>query len=646
MTTNSQDRLIGATIDGRYRIQSRIARGGMAGVYLATDLRLERNVAIKIMHGHLVDDPAYAQKFITEARHTARLTHPNIVSVYDQGQEGDILFLVMEYLPGMTLRELLNDFGQLTVEQALDITTAVLQGLDAAHREGIMHRDVKPENVMLVDDGRIKVGDFGLARPVTSATQTGATLMGTIAYISPELLQRGTSDFRSDLYSVGIMLYEMLTGKQPFVGETPMQIAMQHANNPVPRAADLVPELPYELDEVIQWATAKNPQNRPKDALAFRDGIRKAIAHSKANSTESPTEVIDTIEQTRVLDRIDTAATQVIQRPDLVRASTPERAVSTNATGALTTLSANRQRRGKLLAIIAVVVVLLTGGAGWWFGMGPGSLASQISVAGLTADEATAQLTDAGLVVLTPAIEEYTQDVAEGLVIRTDPELTGPVPKGTEVHLVISLGAEPVTLPEWSGQSIADYTSALGMLDISIAANVTRFDDSAPADTIISVVGPDSTPVTAGSQLYRGDLVSLIVSAGPVPDVEGRSTAWATKALEDVGLVVSVSPTTEFSDTVKKGAVIRVDHAAKLAPGDSVTLVISKGPELIMIPEVSGLTIQQAKELLESLGFVAEVSSDLPASLWGEDFAKAVSVDPASGLMSPRGTTITITGAY
>ncbi|MEY4458550.1 MAG: Stk1 family Ser/Thr kinase, partial [Actinomycetota bacterium] len=385
MTTNSQDRLIGATIDGRYRIQSRIARGGMAGVYLATDLRLERNVAIKIMHGHLVDDPAYAQKFITEARHTARLTHPNIVSVYDQGQEGDILFLVMEYLPGMTLRELLNDFGQLTVEQALDITTAVLQGLDAAHREGIMHRDVKPENVMLVDDGRIKVGDFGLARPVTSATQTGATLMGTIAYISPELLQRGTSDFRSDLYSVGIMLYEMLTGKQPFVGETPMQIAMQHANNPVPRAADLVPELPYELDEVIQWATAKNPQNRPKDALAFRDGIRKAIAHSKANSTESPTEVIDTIEHTRVLDRIDTAATQIIQRPDLARATAPERAVSANATGALTALSANRQRRGKLLAIIAVVVVLLTGGAGWWFGMGPGSLASQISVAGLTA---------------------------------------------------------------------------------------------------------------------------------------------------------------------------------------------------------------------------------------------------------------------
>ena len=646
MSTHSNDRLVGATIDGRYRIQSRIARGGMAGVYLATDLRLERNVAIKIMHGHLVYDPAYAQKFITEARHTARLTHPNIVSVYDQGQEGDILFLVMEYLPGMTLRELLNDFGQLTVDQALDITTAVLQGLDAAHREGIMHRDVKPENVMLVDDGRIKVGDFGLARPVTSATQTGATLMGTIAYISPELLQRGTSDFRSDLYSVGIMLYEMLTGKQPFTGETPMQIAMQHANNPVPRAADIITDLPYELDEVIQWATAKNPQNRPKDALAFRDGIRKAIAHSQANS-EAATQVIDTIDETRVLDRIDTAATQVIQRPDVPRsAPSNDRVSSHNATGALTRLSESRSRRGKVLAIIAAIALVLTGGAGWWFGFGPGSLATASSVTGLTADEATTLLTDAGLVVLTPAIEEFTQDVAEGLVIRTDPDITGPVPKGTEVHLVVSLGAEPVTLPEWSGQSIADYTSALGMLDIGIATNIVRFDETAAADTILSVLGPDSTPVTAGAQLYRGDTVSLVVSAGSVPDVSGRSKAWATKALEDVGLVVTVSPTTEFSDTVKKGAVIRVDRAATLSPGDSVSLVISKGPELIMIPEVSGLTIQQAKELLESLGFVAEVNSDLPASLWGEDFATAVSVDPAAGLMSPRGTTITITGAY
>lgn len=642
MTTNSHDRLIGATIDGRYRILSRIARGGMAGVYLATDLRLERNVAIKIMHGHLVDDPAYAEKFIREARHTARLTHPNIVSVYDQGQENDILFLVMEYLPGMTLRELLNDFGTLTVDQTLDITSAVLQGLDAAHREGILHRDVKPENVMLVDDGRIKIGDFGLARPVTSATQTGATLMGTIAYIAPELLQRGTSDFRSDLYSVGIMLYEMLTGRQPFTGESPMQVAMQHANNPVPTATGVNPDVSPELDEIIQWATAKNPANRPKDALAFRDGLRAA---AQGISTDAMTAPLPTVDDTVVLERVDTAATQVINRLDAHAPSSTE-APPLHATDALIRNTQVRRRRGIVLAAIALVAVLVAGGAGWWFSMGPGALASAGAVSGLTVSEATEQLTASGIVVVDPAIEEYNTDIAEGLVIGTDPEIVGPVPKGTEVHLIVSLGAEPVALPDWGSMSVADYTAALDALDIAVLAAVTQFDAAVAADSLVAVLSPDGSALTAGVTLHRGDSISLVVSAGPIPDVANKAAAAATKLLTDAGLLVSDTVQSEFHDTIGKGKVIRVEASTPLSPGDTVTLVVSKGPELVMIPEVSGLTIQAAKDLLVSLGFVVEVNTDIPESFWGDGFAQAVSVEPASGLMAPRGSTIVINGVF
>ena len=226
--------MIGRLVDGRYQVRSRIARGGMATVYLATDLRLERRVAIKVMHGHLADDEAFKQRFIQEARSAARLAHPNVVNVFDQGQDADSAYLVMEYLPGITLRDLLQEYGSLTSEQTLDISEAVLSGLAAAHKAGIVHRDLKPENVLLADDGRIKIGDFGLARAATANTATGAALLGTVAYLSPELVTRGIADTRSDIYAVGIMMYEMLTGVQPFVGEQPMQIAYQHANDAVP----------------------------------------------------------------------------------------------------------------------------------------------------------------------------------------------------------------------------------------------------------------------------------------------------------------------------------------------------------------------------------------------------------------------------
>ncbi len=248
--------MLGRLIDGRYQVKSRIARGGMATVYVATDLRLDRRVAIKVMHGHLADDEVFRERFVREARSAARLAHPNVVNVFDQGQDGEMAYLVMEYLPGITLRDLLREQRRLSIPQTITIMDAVLSGLAAAHRAGIVHRDVKPENVLLAEDGRIKIGDFGLARATTANTASGAQLMGTIAYLAPELVTRGTADARSDIYSLGIMLYEMLTGEQPYKGEQPMQIAYQHATDSVPRPSAKNLGVPEQLDERVLWATA------------------------------------------------------------------------------------------------------------------------------------------------------------------------------------------------------------------------------------------------------------------------------------------------------------------------------------------------------------------------------------------------------
>src|SRR5690554_7343727 len=267
--------MIGRLLDGRYQVRSRVARGGMATVYQATDLRLDRRVALKVMHGHLADDSQYKTRFIQEARSAARLAHPNVVNVFDQGQDGEIAYLVMEYLPGITLRDLLKDHPVLTNDQALDIMEAILSGLAAAHRNGIVHRDLKPENILLADDGRIKISDFGLARAAHANTATGNALLGTIAYLSPELVTRGVADTRSDIYAIGIMLYEMLAGEQPFKGEQAFQIAHQHANDTVPTPSSKNSRVPEELDELVLWATARDPDQRPRDARAMLDQLHE-----------------------------------------------------------------------------------------------------------------------------------------------------------------------------------------------------------------------------------------------------------------------------------------------------------------------------------------------------------------------------------
>jgi eukaryotic-like serine/threonine-protein kinase len=371
------DPLVGRLLDGRYQIRARIARGGMATVYLATDLRLDRRVAVKVMHAHLADDANFRERFIQEARQAARLAHPNVVNVFDQGQDDGLAYLIMEYLQGITLRDLLGEYGRLTADQTMDILEAVLAGLVAAHRAGIIHRDLKPENVLLADDGRIKIGDFGLARAATSHTASGQALLGTIAYLSPELVTRGIADTRSDVYAVGIMMYEMLVGEQPFRGEQPVQIAYQHANDSVPAPSLKNPEVPAALDDLVLWATSRDAEQRPRDARALLDQLFEAQhliqEEQEGRAPQERTTVLPTAATRVVTPQRQPARRETAPRPERVR-SEP---VRPDAVTRLTAATARARKRGVWLTGVVLVLGTIAAGTGWWFGGGPGGPVQQ-----------------------------------------------------------------------------------------------------------------------------------------------------------------------------------------------------------------------------------------------------------------------------
>ncbi len=639
--------MIGRLVDGRYQVRSRIARGGMATVYLATDLRLERRVAIKVMHGHLADDSKFRERFIQEARSAARLAHPNVVNVFDQGQDTDMAYLVMEYLPGITLRDLLTERHVLTTEQTFDILEAVLAGLAAAHKAGIVHRDLKPENVLLADDGRIKIGDFGLARAASANTATGAALLGTIAYLSPELVTRGIADTRSDIYAVGIMLYEMLAGEQPFKGEQPMQIAYQHANDSVPIPSTKNPRVPAELDELVLWATAREPDERPRDArmmldqlLETREGLRTPTTATTA--VPQPTVVMPAGEfggsdnETQVLGMRAQASTGPVG----------------DATTTLATRTESRRRRGRWLIAAVAVIVVLAGTTGWYFGTGPGSLVTipEGGVVGQSVEAASAVLTDLGLVVDETTVQTFDPFVTAGLVAGTDPAIGTGVAKDSPVTILVSKGPEPVTVPEIIGldEETAKKNLEDGRLVYDEKTSFEQFDDTVPAGTVIAATGLDDagTPIalTNGGPYFDQRPVGLIVSVGALPAVSGMTFQQAVDALNEVD-VTGIEGSRTFDDTVPTDAVIGVQPetaGAPIRPGDTVLVVISKGVDLVEIPDIIDQSINEASKRLKNAGFAVDTSQvDINSAFW--DVAEVESYSPGQSTgTAKRGATITL----
>ena len=646
MSTSQQaDPLIGRLVDGRYRVRARIARGGMATVYVATDLRLERRVALKVMHGHLSDDTVFQSRFIQEARSAARLADPHVVNVFDQGQDGDMAYLVMEYLPGITLRELLREHRRLTVDQTLTIMDAILSGLAAAHRAGIVHRDVKPENVLLAEDGRIKIGDFGLARATTANTASGAQLMGTIAYLAPELVTRGTADERSDIYSLGIMLYEMLVGEQPYKGEQPMQIAYQHATDSVPRPSAKNPGVPEQLDELVLWATEREPADRPLDAgtmlARLREiekelGLAPQVARAVAVGTSSPASAAESRELTKVLPQ--TAAV----------ASAPADVVD-NATR-LRKRTRGGTTRGIWFFALVLMLAALAGGAGWWFGSGPGSQVAVPDVSRMSFADAQALLTEQQLVAQPQEVND--REIPAGTTVGSDPATNVRLDKGAVVTVFVSIGPASHDLPELAGKNADEVNGILEAAYVGVSATTEEFTDADPGTVLGASVTPrsggDAVDCAKGCTVREGDTATLVTSLGPVPDVAGLTTAQAERAMGDAQLQTTTAE--EYSNSVPSGTVMGIgdrDGGGNWRPGDTVTLRVSIGPRPVQIPEnIVGMTIRDAGGALQGLGFEVNTGIDdgtLPLGFKYWDIYKVRSTNPKAGTTAPQGSTVTLT---
>ncbi|MDZ8202656.1 Stk1 family PASTA domain-containing Ser/Thr kinase [Microbacterium sp. SSW1-59] len=639
MSTSQQtDPLIGRLVDGRYRVRARIARGGMATVYVATDLRLERRIALKVMHGHLSDDSVFQSRFIQEARAAARLADPHVVNVFDQGQDGDMAYLVMEYLPGITLRELLKEQRRLTVPQAISIMDAILSGLAAAHRAGIVHRDVKPENVLLAEDGRIKIGDFGLARATTANTATGAQLLGTIAYLAPELVTRGTADARSDIYALGIMLYEMLTGEQPYKGEQPMQIAYQHATDSVPRPSAKNPGVPEQLDELVLWSTEKLPDDRPLDAREMLERLREierelGITPQVARTVETGITREDSGasgELTKVLPAAVTAPSAVIEDVD--------------NTSRLRQATRRRSRRGASILVLVLLLTALAGGAGWWFGSGPGSQVAVPDVSGLTFADAQTALAQESLIGVEEGV--YSLEVDTGLVVDTDPSAGARLDKDAEVAVRVSLGPAEVTLSALNGRPEDDVRTQLEAARIAVGESSTYYTD-ADAGVVIGVAvtpreGGDAVECGEECTVHEGDSATLRVSLGPLPSVRDMTESDARSTLEAAGIEVA-SVSQEASTEIAEGRVIYMtdrEGGGSWRPGDRTTLVVSSGPPLFPVPDVVGMTRDGAADALRAEGF--EVNYSALWNVWPDDLTEVTAQDPEGSSMRVRGTTVTL----
>lgn len=642
MSTSQQaDPLIGRLVDGRYRVRARIARGGMATVYVATDLRLERRIALKVMHGHLSDDTVFQSRFIQEARAAARLADPHVVNVFDQGQDGDMAYLVMEYLPGITLRELLREQRRLTVPQTVTIMDAILSGLAAAHRAGIVHRDVKPENVLLAEDGRIKIGDFGLARATTANTATGAQLLGTIAYLAPELVTRGMADARSDIYSLGIMLYEMLVGEQPYKGEQPMQIAFQHATDSVPRPSVKNPGVPEQLDELVLWATEKSPDDRPTDASVMLDrlrdierelGIAPQVARTLSAGIIREEVAGDSGDLTQVLPTTMTGPTTAVDDTD-------------NATR-LRTATKRRSVKGGWLMALVLLLAALAAAAGWWFGSGPGSQVVVADVATLTFEQAQQRLAEDSLVAVQKDV--YDIDVSPGVVVGTEPGAGSRLDKDATVNVLVSQGPQPQTVQALAGTAAADARGILQAIKLTVADPDQEYFTDVAAGTVLSVTvtpraGGDAFDCSQGCTALEGDTATLSVSVGALPAVFGETVESATRILQDNNLSVG-GTFEEFRDDLEAGLVIYIaqrDGGGDWQPGDSVALAVSKGPQPIEVPNVTGKSINAAVDQLEGAGFEVRVDGVLEI-FW--DIYRVTSTDPVAGKLLAPGSVVSITG--
>jgi serine/threonine-protein kinase len=628
--------LSGELIDGRYQLTRQVANGGMASVYEANDTRLDRKVAVKIMHPHLAQDEAFVNRFIREAKAAAALSHPNIVAVQDQGwnQNGvPAVFIVMELIEGHTLREYLNERGRFEIKDAINYLTPILSALAAAHDLGIVHRDMKPENILISKEGRVKIADFGLARGEligSTMTAESSVILGSVSYLSPEQVQRGVADSRSDVYAVGIVAFEMLTGEKPFTGDSPIQIAYMHVNQEIPSLRSKRKEIPEALDTLISKATDRDPDKRPRTAGEFLKSLESIQSEidPKTNqmklALDLPMEPIKEKPRGKMKKAVEKEKEESIE----VKETTQEiRAAKEKKKKA-----SKRVRRNRKVAIILAIAL---GIGGWYTLVGPGSRVVVPSVVGGTYEQALSTLTPLGLT--TVILEKrFDEDIAKGAIIETSPPGGGRVESGGEVKLIVSKGPERYIIPSVAGLTPEAATNALEKFPLIVGANTEVFNKEIPKGFVIS------TKPESGTEVKRDTPVSLVISKGvetvALVSYSGKSGEQALNELNDLGF--NVESTYAFNERVLSGVVIsQTPTGVDVAPkGSTVVLVISKGSQYVFIPNVFSLDQIKATQALQDLQLKVVVKK-----LGTKKVKKVTNISPKVGSKVKRGSVVTIT---
>jgi beta-lactam-binding protein with PASTA domain/serine/threonine protein kinase len=636
MDTTVADTLIGTTIDGRYRITGRVARGGMATVYRATDERLERTVALKIIHPSQATNVHFVDRFTDEAKTIARLTHPNVVAVYDQGRHQGLPYLVMEFVQGRTLRDLLSQRTKLSPVEALAILEQMLAAIAAAHRAGLVHRDVKPENVLVAEapsggtsdlvDAVVKVADFGLARAIEASTvdDTGQ-LMATVAYVAPELVQNGHADARTDVYSAGIVLFEMLTGRVPYDGSEPVEVAWQHVDNDVPAPSSIIRGLPSVLDRLVARATRRDPGSRPTDAGAFltevqatREGL--GVTHVDTALLRQVPGAPGTTDATRIVPAVPSAdatalvppvpvgtSYQASHRPSWARLpeqggrTAPHRRAAAPA-GGLSGFFEDR-RRVVLTSLIAVMALVVLGST-WWVTLGRYTEAPQLLT--MSQEQAVAYAKQQGFEVIV-AEGQFDANLPKDSVKVQDPGPGDKIVKGGNITIILSLGPEVHAVPELEGQELAFAKAQLEAIKLKVKQGKGQYSDTAAEGVVLS------TEPKAGTELKPGETVTLILSKGKapivIPDLVGENVNNARTILGQRGLQV-VEESVD-SDRPRDEVIGQSPKAGTgVEKNAQVTLQVSRGPAQIILQDVTNRPCQEAATALQGMGVQAQINGD------------------------------------
>jgi serine/threonine-protein kinase len=626
--------LSGELIDSRYQLIQQVANGGMASIYEAIDTRLDRKVAVKIMHPHLAQDEAFVNRFIREAKAAAALNHPNIVAVQDQGwnQSGiPAVFLVMEFIEGSTLREYLNERGRFEFNDAVNYLTPILSALAAAHAIGIVHRDIKPENILISKEGRIKLADFGLARgEIIGSTMTAesSVILGSVSYLSPEQVQRGVCDARSDVYALAIVAFEMLTGEKPFLGETPIQIAYMHVNEDIPSLRSKRKDLPQALDELISRAANRDPDLRPRNAGEFLAQLLRIAAEIDPKKNQMRLDLDLPVDPIREKPRSKPKREILTQAITELKESTQEVRRSADKKQR----ASRRVRRNRKVALLLAITL---GIGGWYTLVGPGSRIVVPSTIGGSYDQALSLLTPLGITnVITE--KRFDEEVSAGTIIESDPQAGGRIDSGGSVTLIVSKGAERFTIASLVGLTPEAASALITKSPLILGTTKEIFSNKIPKGFVIS-----SDP-QAGAQVKRGSAVNLILSKGvelvSLASYVGKSGEQGLNELTEAGFEVESSYA--FDEKILAGAVVSQTPSGNIeVPKSSkVRLIVSKGSQYVYIPNVLSLEESKAVAALKDLDLKVIVKK-----LGVKKIKKTTNISPKVGSKVKRGSVVTIT---